>query len=83
MFWEIFSFSEVGSLMPIEGMVNLYKCIDVIERKVIPNMWRAFADGGGNFQQDYFACLSSEKGEDGFQETKIECVRLASKLARS
>jgi len=23
MFWEIFSFSEIGSHMPIEGMVNL------------------------------------------------------------
>ena len=29
MFWGTFSFSVVASLMPIEGMMNLYKYIDV------------------------------------------------------
>jgi len=41
MFWEIFCFSEIGSLMPIEGMMNLMnlcKYIDGIEIKVIPDM---------------------------------------------
>jgi len=33
MFWCSFSFSVVASLMPIEVMMNLYKHIDVIERK--------------------------------------------------
>jgi len=28
MFWVSFSFSVVASLMPIEGMMNLYKYID-------------------------------------------------------
>jgi len=36
--------------MPIEGMMNLYKYIDVIERKVIPDMRKAFPDGGRKFQ---------------------------------
>jgi len=48
MFWVGFSFSVVASLMPIEGIMNLYKYIDVIERKVIPDMRKAFLDGGGN-----------------------------------
>jgi len=34
--------------MPIEGMMNLYKYIDVIERKAISDMRKAFPDGGGN-----------------------------------
>jgi len=29
MFWGSFGFSAVASLMPIEGMMNLYKYIDV------------------------------------------------------
>jgi len=36
--------------MPIGGMMNLYRYIDVIERKVIPGISRAFPDGGGKFQ---------------------------------
>jgi len=36
-FWISFSFSEIGSLMPIEGMINLCEYIDVIERKVYLN----------------------------------------------
>jgi len=50
MFWGSFSFSVVDSLMPIEGMVNLHKYIDVIERKAIPDMRKAFSGGGGKFQ---------------------------------
>ena len=33
--------------MSIEGMMNLYKYIDAIERKVIPAARRAFPDGRG------------------------------------
>jgi len=50
MFWGSFSFSVVASLMPIEGMMNLYKCIDVIERKAIPDMRKAFPGGVRKFQ---------------------------------
>jgi len=48
MFWGSFSFSVVASLMPIEGMINIYKHIDATERKFIPNMGKAFPDGEGN-----------------------------------
>ena len=50
MFWDSFSFSVVVSLMPIEGVMNLFKYIDVIERKAIPDMRKAFPDGGRIFQ---------------------------------
>ena len=38
MFWISFSFSKIGSLMPTEGMTNLYEYIDVIEIKVFPDV---------------------------------------------
>jgi len=50
MFWGSFSFSVVASLMEIEGMMNLYKYIDAIERKAIPDMRKTFPDGGGKLQ---------------------------------
>ena len=62
MFSESCSFYRAGSLMPSdEGKMNLYKYIDVIERRVIPGMWRAFPDGGRKFQQDLAPGLSSKK----------------------
>jgi len=39
MFWVSFSFKEAASLMPIEGIMTLYKYIDVIERKVITDIF--------------------------------------------
>ena len=53
---------QVASLMPVDGMMNLYKYIDVIERKAIPVMRKAFPDGGGKFQV-IVPCLSSEKAK--------------------
>jgi len=50
MFWGSFSFSVAASLMSIEGMTNLCKCVDVIERKAIPDMRKTFLDGGRKFQ---------------------------------
>ena len=52
MFWGSFSYSGVGSLAPIKDMMNSDKYIDLIEKKVISNMKRAFPDDGGIFQHD-------------------------------
>jgi len=53
--------------MPIEGMMNLDKYIDVIERKAIPHMRKAFPDVGGKFQ-NIVPCLSSEKVKTSFRK---------------
>jgi len=53
--------------MPIEGMINLYKYIDVIERKGILDMRKASPDGGEKFQ-DIVPCLSSEKVKTIFRK---------------
>jgi len=67
MFWGSFSFSVVASLPPVEGMMNLCKYIDLIERKAVPDMKKAFNDGGGKFQ-DLVPCLSSEKMKTIFRK---------------
>ena len=36
--------------MPIEGMMNLRKYNDLIERTAIPDMRKTLLDGGGKFQ---------------------------------
>jgi len=74
MFWGSFYFSEVGSIMPIGGMINLDRCIDAIERKVIPDMRRTFTDGGKIFQQDLSSCPSSKKLMMIFRKQKIEVL---------
>jgi len=49
-------------------MRNSYKYTDVIERKVIPDMRRAFACGGGKLQCDLAPCVSSEKVKTIFRK---------------
>jgi len=60
MLWGSFSFCGVGSIMSIESVMNLDKHNVVIE-KVVPDMRRAFPDGGGIFQQGLSLCVSSKK----------------------
>jgi len=43
--------------MPMEGMMNSDKYIDVIESKVIPDMTKAFPDGGNDFQERQTNCV--------------------------
>jgi len=74
MFLDSFSFSVVASLMPIEDIMNLYKYIDAIEGKAIPDMRKASPESGGKFQWDIVSCLSSEKSEDEFQEAKLNVI---------
>ena len=52
MFWGCFSFYGIGSLHPVEGMMRSQQYIEVVQRRVIPEMNRLFPDGSGVFQQD-------------------------------
>jgi len=61
--------------------MNLYKYTDVIERKAIPDMRKAFPDGGGQFQD--IARVFHLKKLRRFSGSKIKCGGLAWKLARS
>ena len=81
-FWICFSFSDIGSLTQMEVMMNLYEHTNVNERKVIPDMWRAFPDYGKNFQHGYFPCLSSKKwtGFSGNKSNVLDCSGNSSDL---
>ena len=61
MFWGCFSYYRVGPLKPVEGMMNSEKYLDVLTKKVIPEMARKFPEGSGIFQQDLAPCHTSRK----------------------
>ena len=60
MFWGCFSFYGIGSLHPVEGMMRSQQYIEVVQRRVIPEMNRLFPDGSGVFQQDLAPCHASK-----------------------
>jgi len=78
MFWGSFSSSGIGSQMSLKSwrLVDSDKYNDVNERKVIPDMRRAFLDCGDIFQQDSDPVSFVWKSEDKFQETQIKSVRI-------
>jgi len=57
--------------------MNLDKYINIIERKVIPDMRRVFSVSEEIFQQDFNPTSFIKKSEDDFQETQVKCVRMA------
>ena len=61
MFWGCFSYYGVGPLKPVEGMMNSEKYLDVLTKKVIPEMAKKFPEGSGIFQQDLAPCHTSRK----------------------
>ena len=61
MFWGCFSYYGVGSLKPVEGMMNSEKYLHVLTKKIIPEMARKFPKASGIFQQDLAPCHTSRK----------------------
>ena len=61
MFWGCLSYYGVGPLKPVEGMMNFKKYLNVLTKKVIPEMARKFLEGSGIFQQDLAPCHTSRK----------------------
>ena len=61
MFWGSFSYHGIGSLLPIEGMMNAGKYIQVLEEKVVRDLAKAFPDGSGVYQQDSAPCHRAKK----------------------
>ena len=50
MFWGSFSYYRVGSLLPIEEMINAENYINIVEKKVVADLANAFPDGSGCFR---------------------------------
>jgi len=68
--------------MPIEGMINLHKYIDIIERKAIPDMGKSFPDVEENSSRILSRVFHLTKLRR-FSGSKIKCDGLVWKLARS
>ena len=71
MFWGSFSCYGVGSLLPVEGMMNAEKSIKVVEKKVAADLANAFPDGSGVYQQDSGPCHKAKKVIDYMKKMKI------------
>ena len=54
-------YHKIGSLFPVQGMMNADKYIEAIHRKVVKDMEREFPNGGGFFQQDLAPCHVAKK----------------------
>ena len=61
MFWGCFSYYGTGSLYPVEGMMRSQQYIEVLRRKVLPQLRKLFPDGSGVFQQDLAPCHTSKQ----------------------
>ena len=58
-FWGCFCSYGVGPLKPVEGITNSKKYLDVLTKKVIPEMAGKFPEGSRIFQQDLAPCHTS------------------------
>ena len=75
MFWGCFSFYGIGSLHPVEGMMRSQQYIEVVQRRVIPEMNRLFPDGSGVFQQDLAPCHTSKQVKKFMNENHIKVLK--------
>ena len=71
MFWGSFSCYGVGSLLPIEGMMNAEKYIKVVEKKVAADLANVFPDGSRVYQQDSAPCHKAKKVMDYMKKMKV------------
>ena len=71
-FWGSFTWKGVGSLVPVEGMMNTDRYIDALRRRAFLDLKRVFPDGNGIFQQDLAPCHSSKKPLKFFLKIKFK-----------
>ena len=61
MFWGCFSIDGPGTLQAVTGMMNADAYIDVLQRKLVPELTNKFPNGDGVFQQDLAPCHTAKK----------------------
>ena len=74
MFWGSFSYNGVGSLYPVDGIMNAEKYMQVINTKLQGDMEEAFPNGEGIFQQDLAPCHRANKVKKIFCEKGIRVL---------
>lgn len=70
MFWGCFSFFGPGSLVPITGMMNSQKYLEILQDRMVPELLKV---NGGNpiFQHDLAPCHTSKIVKQFFTDNKI------------
>lgn len=74
MFWGCFSDDGPGTLHPVTGMMNSDAYIEVLQRKLIPEMQKQFPNGDGTFQQDLAPCHTSRKVQQFMKNNNINTM---------
>lgn len=74
MFWGSFSYNGVGSLSPVEGIMNGDRYMEVINNNVQEDMEEAFPNSEGIFQQDLAPCHRANKVKNLFSEKGIRLL---------
>ena len=73
MFWGCFTHEGLGPLVPVEGMMKSDQYIQILQRRVVPELQKRFPDGNGIFQQDLAPCHTLKKVKFFFSDNNI-CV---------
>jgi hypothetical protein len=68
-----FTASSPGSLVPVDGVMNSSKYIEILKNRVLQFL-QTFADGKGTFQHDFSPCHSSKSVQKFIQENKISML---------
>lgn len=71
MFWGCFSYHGVGPLQPVDGMMRSDQYIDILSRRLVPEMRKTFPLATGIFQHDLAPCHTSKKVQTFFRQKKI------------
>jgi len=74
MFWGCFTVDGPGTLHPATGMMNSDAYMEVLQRKLIPEMLKQFPAGDGTFQQDLAPCHTSRKVKKFMQDNNINTL---------
>ena len=75
MFWGCFSYYGIGSLHLVEGMMWSPPLIEVVQRRVIPEISRLFPDGSGVFKQDLTPCHTSKQVKKFMNKNHIKSLK--------
>lgn len=71
MFWGCFSYMGVGSLVPIDGMMNSQKYKSMLEQHLNKELEKCQPQGGAILQQDSAPCHKSKEMMKYFQDKEI------------
>lgn len=74
MFWGCFSFFGPEALVPVEGMMNGDKYLEIVRSRVIPLLQKLYPDNSGIFQQDLAPCHTSKKVKTFFRQNGLKTL---------